>query len=211
MTPERMAPAHVYDRALGTGIEWTPETVMLWERGTVTETAAHTSASAWDFWFGLHYRAAFPMISHWWFRSMWTGEISVSMPDPAFVQEREVLGWITFGMLDAPRRPWSMTEEGTVQISVPYPPLQEQPINLPLRLIMGRAILGVIQGEYAADTALTVTSLVTRDELETYFPASQAEFARLWGGDWRLTHGDATLEAPRWAIGQLMGLEPPPA
>lgn len=207
---EYMAPAHPYQEALGTGIEWTPATVRLWEQGSVTATAAHTKASAWEFWYGLHFREAFSNVTHWWFRSLWTGRIAISLPDPTLSEESAVWGWMAFDLLDTPRRPWTMSEGGLVVIAPPYPPNEEQPANLPLRLSLARAILAVLSDDLAPDTWLGVTSLVARDELERVFPTTHAEAARLFGGEWRLAHGDEALaDPPRAALCGLLGLAPP--
>lgn len=206
---ERMAPAHPYQAVLGTGIEWMPDTVRLWEQGNVTATAKHAMATAWDFWYGLHFRAAFPTVTHWWFRSIWTGRIAVSLPDPTLSEETALWGWMTFDVLDTPRRPWTMGEGAVIAIAPPYPPNEEQPANLPLRLSLARAILAVVRDEAAPDSWLGVTSLVQRDALAQVLPTTHDEAARAFGGAWRLAHGDTTLDAPRRALCLLLGLMPP--
>lgn len=183
---EHMAGAHPYQAALGTGIEWTPNVVRLWERGEVSATTSHTTATAWDFWYGLHFCALFPSVTHWWFRSLWTGRVAVSLPDPALSDEQALWGWMTFDVLDAPRRAWTMTEGAQITIAPPYPPHEQQPANLPLRLNLARAILAVLRDEAAPDTWLGVTSLVHRDELARVLPTTHAEAAQTFGGAWRL-------------------------
>lgn len=206
---ERMAPAHPYQAALGTGIEWTPGTVRLWEQGRVSATAQHAAASAWEFWYGLHYREAFPEVTHWWFRSLWTGRIAVSLPDPELVEDSAMWGWMAFDVLDTPRLPWTVSEGAVITIAPPYPPNEEQPANLPLRLSLARAILMVLRDELAPDTWLGVTSLVQRDELDEVLPTTHDEAARAFGGAWRLAHGETTLdEPPRAALCRLLGLTP---
>ena len=206
---ERMAPAHPYQAALGTGIEWTPGTVRLWEQGNVTATAKHTTASAWDFWHGLHFREAFPDVTHWWFRSIWTGRIAVSLPDPSLSEDAAVWGWMTFDVLGSPRLPWTMSEGAVIAIAPPYPPNEEQPANLPLRLSLARAILMVLRDELAPDTWLGVTSLVQRDDLALILPTTHHEAAQAFGGAWRLAHGETTLaDPPRAALCRLLGLTP---
>ena len=140
---ERMVPAHPYQAALGTGIEWTPTTVHLWEQGQVTMTAKHMTTTPWDFWYNLAFREAFAAVTHWWFRSLWTGRIAVSLPDPTLTEDRAVWGWMTFDVLDRPRRTWSISDGAMVTIHPPYPPHEEQEANLPLRLSLARAILAV--------------------------------------------------------------------
>lgn len=205
-----MAPAHPYQAALGTGIEWIPNTVRLWEQGKVTVTANHTTATAWDFWHGLHFQEAFPSVTHWWFRSIWTGRIAVSLPDTTLSEESALWGWMTFDVLDMPRRPWTMSEGAVIAIAPPFPPHEEQLANLPLRLSLARAILAVVRYEATPDSWLGVTSLVQRDQLAQMLPTTHDEAARAFGGAWRLAHGETTLEdSPRAALCRLLGLARP--
>lgn len=67
---ERMAPAHPYQAALGTGIAWAPDMARLWAQGRVTATARHASVTAWNLWHDLRFRETFPAVTHWWFRSV---------------------------------------------------------------------------------------------------------------------------------------------
>ena len=55
---ERMAPGHLYQPKLGTGIEWKQDEVRLWEGGKITETARHNTASAYEFWHSLAFAEA---------------------------------------------------------------------------------------------------------------------------------------------------------
>jgi hypothetical protein len=205
---ERMAPAHPYLPALGTGIAWTPGAVILYEGGKAVETARHRTATPWEFWQGLSFRETFPRVTHWWFRGIWTGRVRVSLPDEALTQGDALVGWVTFDMFDLPRRPYSVIDETPLAVLPPYPPLEEQPANMALRLSIARLIVGVIRGEVEPETWLTITSLVPRDRLHAFFPATHEEAARVFGG-WRLAEGDEPLRLPvREALCRLLGLEP---
>lgn len=207
---ERMAPAHPYIPALGTGIAWTPTTVTLHEGGKAVETVQHQTASAWEFWHGLHFREAFPSVTHWWFRGIWTGRVRVSLPDETLTQGDALVGWVTFDMLDEPRRAYTVIDETPLAVLPPYPPNEEQPANMALRLGIARLIVGVIREEVEPETWMTVTSLVPRDRLDAFFPATHAEAAQVFGG-WRLAEGDEPLRLPiRETLCRLLELEPAP-
>lgn len=210
MTSEHMAPGHPYRTSLGTGIEWTPDHARRWEGGEVVATARHTSPTAWAFWHELAFAQAFPEVTHWWFRSIWTGRVQFSMPDPTFVETDTIWGWVTFDVLDQPRRPYSVREGVVLEVSPPFPPNDEQPANLPLRLTLARCILGVLQDELAPDTWIGVTSLVARELLAQALPATTSDAAAVYGTGWRLTNGAATIsDAPRAALCRALGLLPP--
>jgi len=209
MTNEQMAPAHPYIEALGTGIAWTPTTVTRYAGGTAVERVPYQTATPWEFWHGLHFRAAFPRVTHWWFRSIWTGRVQVSLPDPALSQDDALVGWVQFDLLDTPRRPYLVIDETPVAVLPPYPPHAEEPANLPLRLGLARLIVGVIGGEVEPDRWMTVTSLVPRERLATLFPVTHAEAAQVFGG-WRLAAGDEPLRTPlRAALCAALGVPRP--
>ena len=208
MSNEYMAPGHPYITTLGTGIEWTPGQVRRWEGGEVVATAADSSTSAWDFWHDLAFAQVFPDVTHWWFRSLWTGRVQFSMPDPNFVEHDTLWGWVTFDVLDQPRRPYSVHEGALLEISPPFPPNEEQIANLPLRLTLARCILAVLRDELAPNTWIGVTSLVASEMLIQAFPATAAKTAEVYGAGWCLTHGAETVaHLPRTALCQALGLE----
>lgn len=198
MTSEQMAAAHPYAPALGGGLEWTPTTVTRWEQGRRVATVRHDSGSAWAFWHDLHFAQVFPTVTHWWFRSLWTGRVQVSAPDAALSHGEEVWGWMTFDVLDQPRRAWMVAPQGTgVSVSVPYPPNAIQPANLALRLALGRLIVATLHADLPTATWLGVTSLVPTTALAATFPTSVAAAHRLHGGAWRLASAShTTLRGP---------------
>lgn len=204
---DTMAPGHVYQPQLGTGIEWLPEEARLWNGGKVIATAAHQTASPWAFWHDLAFATAFPQVTHWWFRSLWTGRVQIGSAEKTPLDERTIWGWVTFDLLDQPKRIWSVTEANPVIIDTPYPPHEEQPINLPLRIILARLIQATLQDDMNPNTWIAVTSLVARDELAATFPTTHAAAAATFGGEWRLSAGDAALGLPmRAALCGAMGL-----
>lgn len=169
---DKMAPGHVYQPQLGTGIEWKADEVKLWEAGRVTETAHHTCASAYDFWHSLAFAEAFPTVTHWWFRSAWTQRVRLSGIQ-GVIAGGTVWGYMQFIDEQVPAQTWSVTEGERPEIFVPFPPNEVQPVNLPLRLALSRLVAGVLADEVQRDTWLTITSLVRQDELTQAFPATR--------------------------------------
>jgi len=207
---ERIGMGHVYSEATGTGIEWQPGKARLWHGGKVVAEAAHKTATAWDFWHGLHFREAFPMITHWGFRSVWTGRVKVGLAEQTPLEDAAAWGWVTFDLLDEPRRPWAILDSNPVGIEPPLPPNEEQMANLPLRLMLARIVLGVFRDELAPDTWVAVTSLVTTGDLDRAFPQTHEEAADVYGGEWRLAMGNSLMTAPlRDALCTVLGLKQP--
>lgn len=169
---ERMAPGHVYQPKLGTGIEWKQGEVSLWEGGKIVETARHSSTSAYEFWHGLAFAEAFPGVSHWWFRSAWTQRVRLSGIQGTS-SGGTVWGYMQFIDEQIPAQTWSVTEGERPEIFVPFPPNEVQPVNLPLRLALARLAAGVVADEVQRDAWLVVTSLVHRDELALAFSDTQ--------------------------------------
>jgi hypothetical protein len=207
---ERMAPAHPYIPALGTGIEWTPTTVTLHERNKAPEVVSYATKSPWEFWYHLHFREAFPGVTHWWFRNFWTGGVKVSRPEPWMIKTDSVTGWVTFfKMLDQPRMPYTVFIEGpVVGVIPPYPPNAAQRANLPLRLTLARLIMGVVLGDIEPDRPFTVTSLVRAEHLDRAFPTTHRAAKEIYG-NWRLAEGSEPIRRPlREELCWLLDLEP---
>jgi len=177
---DRMAPGHVYIPELGSGIEWKPDRVSLWELNKETETVAHQTASAFEYFHKLEFARSFPAVTHWWFRSAWTQKVRVSGAQGTMDADT-AWGYMQFIDQSVPAQIWtaSVVDGDMAEIGVPYPPNEIQSVNLPLRLALARLVAGVLADEVARDQWLVVTSLVQRDELEATFPLSQS-------GGWRL-------------------------
>lgn len=171
---EVMAPGHVYQSSLGTGIEWTPGEVRLWEKGTVTLTATTSASSAYAFFAGLEHRAVFPTVTHWWFRSAWTQRARVSRPAGA-LPDGSIFGYMQFVDVETPPQMWTLTSGTPYTLQVPYPPLEAQPVNQPLRQALARMVLMMLDDELAADRWYMVSSLVRRDERLAALPAEAPE------------------------------------
>lgn len=166
---DRIAPGHVYQPRLGTGIEWKPDEVSLWEAGKVVETAEHTTVSPYEYWYNLAFAENFPTVTHWWFRSAWTQRVRLT-GIRGMVEGGSVWGYMQFINEDVPARMWSMIEGEHPIILVPFPPNEVQLVNLPLRLALARLVAGVVSDQVQRDTWMVITSLVRRDELAQAFP-----------------------------------------
>ncbi|MBN2044149.1 MAG: hypothetical protein JW757_03935 [Anaerolineales bacterium] len=169
---ERMAPGHMYQSRLGTGIQWQPGVVKLWEGGQVTAKAPHSTQSPYEFWYNLAFKDSFPEVTHWWFRSAWTQKVRLTslqgqLADGAF------WGLMQFIDEQSPAQMYTITETKLPIISVPYPPKEVQPINLPLRLALSCLIVGIAKEVFIPNQWYIITSLVHKCHLEKAFPTRQ--------------------------------------
>ena len=193
---ERMAPGHLYQPRLGSGIEWLPGAAKLWEKGEVVEVCTHHTASPYEFWRSLAFADCFETVTHWWFRSAWTQRVRLTRPQGT-MGEDVIWGYMQFVDAHTPVRMYTIAEGDPPVIAVPFPPNEAQPVNLPLRLALARLAAGVLTGEVVPDEWVVVTSLVQREELEMVFPESYN------GIPFRLNGVEAPL---RQALCEMMGL-----
>lgn len=194
---ERMAPGHLYQPRLGSGIEWLPGAAKLWEKGEVLEVCTHHTASPDEFWRSLAFADCFETVTHWWFRSAWTQRMRLTRPQGP-MGEGVVWGYMQFVDAQTPAEMYTIAEGDPPVIAVPYPPNDAQPVNLPLRLALARLAAGVLTGEVIPDEWIVVTSLVKSEELAAAFPESQE------GMPFRLDGVEAPL---RQALCEMMGLK----
>jgi hypothetical protein len=166
---ERMAPGHVYQPRLGTGIQWQPGVVKLWEGGHVTTEATHNTASPYEFWYDLAFKDCFPEVTHWWFRSAWTQKVRLTSPQGQLA-DGAFWGLMQFVDEQNSGQMYSIMDGYSPVISVPYPPNEVQPANLPLRLALSRLVAGIITGDVIPDQWMQITSLVPKYQLELVFP-----------------------------------------
>jgi hypothetical protein len=169
---ERMAPGHVYQPRLGTGIQWQPGIAKLWEGGHVTVEASHQTVSSYDFWYNLAFAFCFPEVTHWWFRSAWTQKVRLTRLQGQLV-DGAFWGLMQFIDEQNPGQMYTIMDAYPPVISVPYPPDEVQPVNLPLRLALSRLVAGIITGEVVPDQWMLITSLVPKDQLELVFPTTR--------------------------------------
>ena len=195
---ERMAPGHVYQPRLGTGIQWQPGIAKLWEGGHVTVEASHQTVSSYDFWYNLAFADCFPEITHWWFRSAWTQKVRLTRLQGKLA-DASLWGLLQFIDEQTPGQMYTITDADPPVIVVPYPPNEIQPVNLPLRLALSRLVVGVITGEVIPNQWVFVTSLVKRDELEAVFPTKTTAFS------WQMEGIETSM---RLALCGLQALKP---
>ena len=195
---EKMSPGHVYLPRLGSGIEWQPGLVSLWEGFRTTATAAHDSASPYDYWRSLAFAHSFPDVTHWWFRSAWTQRARLTGIQN-LLEGGTAWGYMQFIDESLPAQLWTMAADERPVITVPFPLNEVQPVNLPLRLALARLVAGVVTDQVPRDTWLTITSLVPRDELPLAFPDTIDALP------WQLEGVDTST---REAFCRLQGLKP---
>jgi len=178
---ERMAPGHVYQPRLGTGIQWQPGIAKLWEGGHVTVEASHQTVSSYDFWYNLAFADCFPEVTHWWFRSAWTQKVRLTLPQGQLA-DGAFWGLLQFIDEQNPGQMYTIIDADPPVIAVPYPPNEVQPVNLPLRLVLSRLVTGIVTGEVIPGQWNIVTSLVRSDLLDNIFTTTQVAIPWLMEG-----------------------------
>jgi hypothetical protein len=174
---DRLAPGHAYIYKLGSGIQWTPAQIYLWDMGKMVESAAHNTHSAYEYFHGLCFAESFPSVTHWWFRSAWTQKVRLTGTQ-GLMDNETAWGYMQFIDESVPAQVWTasvMDGEQSV-IFAPFPPNEIQPVNIPLRLALAQLVAGVIADRVARDEWLVITSLVHRDDLEKVFPITRDGF-----------------------------------
>ena len=173
---DRIAPGHAYIHTLGTGIEWKPDTVSLWEGDKVVETASHQTKSAYDYFYNLCFAESFPFVTHWWFRSAWTQKVRLSGVQ-GLMDNETAWGYMQFINESVPAKIWTASVVDGIQTDIfaPFPPNEVQSANIPLRLALARLVAGVIADEVLRDEWMVITSLVHRNDLEKVFPITGSD------------------------------------
>jgi len=195
-----VAPGHVYQPDLGTGIEWVEGVATLWDRGVKIAEAPHDTKSPYEFFYGLVFGDAFPQVTHWWFRSAWTQRVRVSGPQGQLDSDT-AYGYIQFIDEEQDGEVWTVsTLGGVADVDVPMPPLETQAVNLPLRVTLGNLVLKTITGEKKSDQWQFATSLVERGVLAQAFPTG------VNGMGWQMHNVHMPL---RNALCHLQGLSAP--
>lgn len=192
-----IGPGHVYQDETGNGIKWFEGRAELWFQNKVIATGSHQTASPWEFWYTLAFAASFPQVTHWWFRSAWTQKVRLTRGQ-GMVDDRTAWGLMQFTDEQTPGEIWTVRNGGILpEVAPPMPPMEEQPVNLPLRIALSRLIIGVLQDEIRPDTWYLTTSLVRREELEQVFPTDISAMG------WKIESVNTPL---RHALCRLQGL-----
>jgi hypothetical protein len=148
----------------------TTATVSLWDKGVkLAEASPLKARTAYEFWHSLEFMEVFPQITHWWFGSVWTGQVRLSQP-VALLEDanaKGVMGFMQFVDEQTESLPWSIADTTPVEVFVSLPPLFSNPANFPLRLRLAELVLGLVPGDTLADQWYFVTSLVTPAQLQS--------------------------------------------
>ncbi len=171
MIDVRLAPGHARQTTnAGTGLEWCPDEVRLWEYDparnavVVTRTASHRSESAWAFFESLAYRDLFPEVTHWWFGGAWTQR--VAMRPLKSLDAHSVRLLARFGDADDDRgalcEVW--LRDRPVEVEFSRLPLGQSFANLPLVIALSRLVIGVLYDE-SPQTGAVISSLVPREAI----------------------------------------------
>lgn len=130
-----------------------------------------------DYFYNLRFLDDFPTIQLWAFGDAWTQRIKVLRPKRESADT--LTGVICFGdddsngvyVIERAYDPYPVRAIGPGEnwkfppwVQVPLPPLFDQPLNLPLRLILARAVLAALDDNWPYDQWQFVTSIVPRDQ-----------------------------------------------
>lgn len=131
-----------------------------------------------DYFYNLRFLDDFPAIQHWAFGDAWTQRIKVLRPKRDSADT--LTGFICFGDDDTlapyvieraydwyPMRAYPLDETPPTPpwLQIPLPPLFDIAINLPLRLILARAVLAALDDNWPYDQWRFVTSIVEREHV----------------------------------------------
>src|SRR5690242_19386903 len=128
------APAHPFDAATGSGIQWTPHALELWltgDRLDVAEVATESPAACWG---DLAFVDAFPTVTYWWFGSNWTQRVRATATAP--LDDGAHLVWLQAVQDDADELPWIVALDG--QAAGPLPEYAGGPVNVALQARLGQ-------------------------------------------------------------------------
>ena len=205
MTPQnrgndQMAPGHKFLERLGSGIQWQPGVVRLYQRGQVRFEAEHDTESPYQFWYQLVFADVFPQVTHWWFHSAWTQKVRLTRAQGLLEKDPPTLyGYMQFIDDEQPSQLWTITERDMPVVETPYPPNEVKPVNLPLRLALARLAVATLTDDVIADRWVGITSLLEAEQISQALPKRRDAMT------YRLAGVETNL---RTAFCRLQGLEP---
>ncbi|RME87979.1 MAG: hypothetical protein D6770_08035 [Anaerolineae bacterium] len=159
------------------GIEFVNGKRLLYYRGEVAaEGVLDEKIAPRDYFYRLRFLDDFPEVSHWAFGDAWTQRLRIGRPQRVDADTLEGVVW--FGDEDqvavyrieraydvhGARAPHEMRPSAP-WVTAPLPPLFDVPLNLPLRLIVGRAATAALDDDWPYETWQVVTSLVAREHV----------------------------------------------
>jgi hypothetical protein len=180
-TADVIAPGHVFLKRLSSGIKYTAQKVYLVDKGNIISEAVPVAKSAWDYFYSLEFTKSFPQVTHWYFHSAWTQKVRLTRPMPDEADDTTVRGYVQFIDEKEPTLMYQVTYRGETTkpiISVPMPPNEEKPVNIPLRLAMGKIAASIAgsDDEFSPNKWEFVTSLVPVDEIDDVFPTGESKY-----------------------------------
>ena len=162
----------------GNGIAFQDGKRVLLLRGqVVAEGAWRESADPRDYFYHLRFLDDFPQITHWAFGDAWTGPIRIERPRRTDADTLEGLVYFgdedDFGVYrierayDSPVRAVDVSEQRLPPpwVTAPLPRLFDVPLNLPLRLIVARAVTAALDDNWPYGQWHTVSSAVEREHV----------------------------------------------
>jgi hypothetical protein len=159
-------PGHPYNGV--SGIRFEQGKAVVYDKGEPLYEAKYRG-SAWDFWYNLIFTQLFPA-EYWYFGSPWSGRVRVSLPTQ--VEDGVVEGLMQFVDEETDGGRWYIT--GDESINPLFPPYmdndKDKRSNLPLAIVLSGMIYEVLQDERTPDKWFTVSSIVSRTDLEAIFP-----------------------------------------
>jgi hypothetical protein len=164
------------------GIEFRDGKRLLYFQGrVVAEGALPEPLAPRDYFYHLRFLDDFPQVELWAFGDAWTQRIKIERPR----QDGERLsGWVCFGNDDErgyysieraydayPPRALDALDNWIFPpwVTAPLPPRFDIPANLPLRLIVARAVTAALDDNWPYEQWLNVTSVLGRAQVPQVF------------------------------------------
>lgn len=163
----------------------------------------------WDYFYNLRFLQDFPGITHWAFGDAWTQRLKITRPKR---RGDQLEGWVFFG--DEEQRGLYIIERAFDQyplaqapdemrlpppwVTTPLPPLFDVPLNIPLRLIVAKAVTAALDDDWPYDQWELVTSALAPEEVPQVFVTDIGIFGfRVRGLDTDLRRALCTLQGIR--------------
>jgi len=191
-----VASAQLYQPGTGYGIRLAKKKTELWDRGALLSTGPAVD-DAWKYFSAFAFREMFPEIEFWWWGSAWTQQVRLTSPQGTLPDGQTLWGYMQFTDAGASLGIYSITDAVPAEVTVPLPP-GVGPLNLPLRVILAKLALGILEDEVAPNEWLPVSSLVAKADLEKAF---------MEGENWVLA--DLPAQGLMNALLVMQGLTPP--
>lgn len=187
---------HPYRSRQGTGILLDNGTATLYHHHEALSTAP-ADLSPRDYWRTFQFAHDFP-VQVWFFGGAYTQQCMFKRPvepEPGGRYAPGVINGVVYFGGEAAQGAqighYLYTAGEVPIITPPIPPLENEPLNIPLRIRLGHYVYGVVHDlDYAVcNTWVTAWSSVQPEKLPLFFPDTEHDFYRDWGV-WRLDMGE---------------------